>query len=101
MPFKKIELAKLGCIEPHSGEFRAHLRLRDGAGLLKEVRGPNRTTEEQAQTDLEQIRKAAEKSETREEGLEMMRKETQKLKGSGKYEAEIRDTPVHYGKEIR
>ena len=92
MPFAKIELAKLGGIEPHSGAFRAHLQFHDDGGLFKHIRGPNRTTEEQAQKDLEQIRKAAEKSETREEGLDMMRNETQKLKELAKYEAEIRDT---------
>jgi len=92
MPYAKIELAKLGRIEPHSGEFRAHLQFRDEAGLLKYIRAPNRITREQAQKDLEQIRKAAEKASNREEGLEMMRSEAQKLKESAKYEAEISET---------
>ena len=46
------------------------------------IRGPSRTTEERAQKDLEEIRKAGTKGKTREEGLEFMRDEAQKLKDS-------------------
>jgi len=41
---------------------------------------------------LEQIRKAGAKGESREEGIQFMRDEAQKLKESAKYEAEIRET---------
>ena len=46
----------------------------------KSTYGPTRATREQAQKDLEQIHKAAEKAATREEGLEMMRNEAYKIK---------------------
>ncbi len=92
MPRSKPDLSELGSVELHGGEFRAHLQFRDEVDKKVQIRGPNRTTQEQAQKDLEQIRKAAEKAETREEGLEMMRNEARKLKESAQYEAEIRDT---------
>jgi len=92
MPREKTPLGELGSVFEHGGEFRAHLQFRDESNRVENIVGPNRTTEEQAQKDLEQIRKAAEKAETREEGLEMMRSEAQTLKDSAKYEAEIRET---------
>ena len=92
MPFVQAELAQLGGTESHNGEFRAHMQFRGEANKNVNIRGPNRTTQEQAQKDLEEIRKAAEKAETREEGLEMMRDEAQRLKNSAQYEAEIQET---------
>ena len=92
MPLEAQSCSELGSIDPNKNEFRAHLQLRDESSKKAHICGPNRTTEEQAQKDLEQIRKAAEKAETREEGLEMMRNEAQKLKEAAQYEAEIRDT---------
>ena len=80
MPRQKTPLSELGSLDIHHNECCAHLQFRDEAGTQRNIYGPNRATEEQAQKDLEQIRKAAEKSETREEGLEMMRNEAQKLK---------------------
>ena len=92
MPRQQAPLSELGSTYSVNGEFRAHLNFLDQTGYQKNILGPSRTTEEQAQKDLEQIRKAAEKAETREEGLEMMRSEAQKLKDSAKYEAEISET---------
>jgi len=92
MPREKTPLGELGSVFEHGREFRACLKFRDESNSFENIYGPNRTTEEQAQKDLEQIRKAAEKAETREEGLKMMRSEAQKLKDSAKYEAEIRET---------
>jgi len=92
MPLSKHDSSKLGSVELHAGEFRAHFQFRDQVHQKVNIRGPSRTTEEQAQKDLEQIRKASQQAETREEGLEMMRNEAQKLKVSATYEAEIRDT---------
>jgi len=92
MPRQQAPLSELGSTYSVNGEFCAHLNFLDQTGYQKNILGPSRTTEEQAQKDLEQIRKAAEKAETREEGLEMMRSEAQKLKDSAKYEAEISET---------
>ena len=55
MPFVKTELARLGGTEPHKGEFRAHLHLRDESGAQVNIRGPSRPSEEEAQKDLDQI----------------------------------------------
>jgi len=92
MPREKTPLGELGSVFEHGGEFRARLAFRDESNSFENIVGPSRTTEEQAQKDLEQIRKAAEKAETREEGLEMMRSEAQTLKESAKYAAEISET---------
>ena len=92
MPRQKTPLSELGSIYAYHGEHYAHLQFREQADKKTDIYGPNRTTEEQAQKDLEQIRKASQQAETREEGLEMMRNEAQKLKVSATYEAEIRDT---------
>ena len=92
MPRQKTPLSELGSLYTYHGECCAHLRLRDKTGAQRHIYGPNRTTEGQAQKDLEQIRKAGAKGETREEGLQFMRDEAQKLKESAQYEAEIRET---------
>ena len=92
MPLEAQSCSELGSIDPNKNEFRAHLQLRDESGKKAHICGPNRTTEEQAQKDLEQIRKAGAEGKTREEGLQLMRNSAQKLKESVQYEAEIRET---------
>ena len=92
MPKKKAPLSELGAVREHKQGWFAHVQDHDDFCKKIQICGPNRTTQEQAQKDLEQIRKASEKAETREEGLEMMRNEARKLKESAQYEAEIRDT---------
>jgi len=92
MPRQKTPLSELGSIYAYHGEHCAHLQFREPADKKTDIYGPSRKTEEQAQKDLEEIRKAAEKAETREEGLEMMRDEAQRLKNSAQYEAEIQET---------
>ena len=92
MPRQKIPLSELGSLYAYHGEHYADLQFREQADKKTHIYGPGRVTQEQAQKDLEQIRKAAEKAETREEGLEMMRTEARKLKDLAKYEAEIRET---------
>ena len=89
---QKTSLSELGATDDHhNGEFRARVQYREELCTLRTICGPSHVTREQAQKDLEQIRKAAE-GKSREEGLEMMRNEAQKLKESAQYEAEIRDT---------
>lgn len=92
MPRQSTPLSELGSLYIHHDECCAHLQFRDEPGVQRNIYGPNCTTHEQAQKDLEQIRKPAEKAETSEKGLEMMQTEAQKLKDSAKYETEIRDT---------
>ena len=92
MSLVKTALAELGGTESHNGEVRAHIQCRDDSGRKVNVRGPSRTTEEQAQKDLERIRKAGTEGNTRDEGLEKMRDEANQLKESAHYEAEIRET---------
>ena len=55
MPFNKTALANLGGTEMHKGEFRAHLQYRNEFGTNINIRGPNRTTEDEAQKDLQQF----------------------------------------------
>ena len=92
MPGQKTLLSELGAVDEHKGEFRARVQFRDGMCTLRTICGPNRKTKEQAQKDLEEIRKAGTKGKTREEGLQMMQEEARKLKDSAQYEAEIRET---------
>ena len=92
MPRQKTPLSELGAVYEHKGEFRLHLNFLDQAGSQKDIYGPSRKTKEQAQKDLEEIRKAGTKGKTRGEGLQFMRDEAQKLKDSAQYEAEIRET---------
>jgi len=92
MPRSKPDLSELGSVELHGGEFRAHLQFRDGVDQKVQIRGPSRTTQEHAQQDLEQIRKAAEKAETREEGLKIMEAEARRIKISAEYQSEIQQT---------
>ena len=92
MPREKTPLDALGSVFEHGGEFRAHFKFRDERNSFENIIGPSRKTEERAQKDLEEIRKAGTKGKTREEGLQFMRDEAQKLKDSAQYEAEIRET---------
>ena len=92
MPKRKSSLSELGTITAQKEEFRAHFYLRNDEGNQVNITGPSRVTQEQAQRDLTQIRAVGAKGETREEGLEMMRNEAQKLKESAQYEAEIQET---------
>ena len=92
MPFVQVDLAELGGTEPHKGDFRAHLQFRAEAEKKVNIYGPSRVTQEQAQNDLEQICKAAEKAETREEGLQLMRTEAEKLKEQMQKDKEDKNT---------
>ena len=65
MPFAKRDLAKMGGVQAHKGEFRAHFYLRRDTGEQINIIGPSRETEEEAQEDLEQIRAAGGVGKTR------------------------------------
>ena len=65
MPRNKTALSELGAIEQHWEEFRAHIQFRDGDGKQKDIRGPCRASEDEAQKDLNQICQAGGVGSTR------------------------------------
>ena len=75
MPFDRTALANLGGTEMHKGELRAHIQHRNETGTNINIRGPNRTTEEEARKDLTQIRQAG--------GVGSPRKKSLKQNGGG------------------
>ena len=92
MPFDKTALANLGGTEPHKGEFRAHLNLRSETGTQMSIRGPSRTTEDEAQKDLRQICAAGGVGSTREESLKIMMAEARRIKVAVEYQNQIQQT---------
>ena len=92
MPFDKTVLANLGSTQPHKGEFRAHLKLRDEEGTKINIRGTLRPTEVEAQKDLRQIRAAGSVGATREESLKIMMAEARRIKMSAEYQSQIQQT---------
>ncbi len=92
MPFAKADLAKLGGTESHKGEFRAHLQFRNEKGTNINIYGPCRTTEDEAQKDLDQIRAAGSIGRNREEGLKIMEAEARRIKMSAEYQSQIQQT---------
>jgi len=92
MPFDKTAIANLGGTEPHKGEFRAHLNLRSETGTQMNIRGPSRTTEDEALKDLVQIRAAGAVGSTREESLKIMMAEARRIKVAVEYQNQIQQT---------
>jgi len=92
MPFDKSALAKLGGSEPHKGEFRSHLQFRDEKGINKNIYGPSRSTDDEAQKDLRQIRSAGAVGATREEGLKIMMAEARRIQMTAEYQNQIQQT---------
>jgi len=92
MPFDRTALANFGGIEPRNNEFRAHFQFRDGSHTKKDIRGPCRTTEDEAQKDLAQIRAAGAVGSTREESLQIMEAEARRIKLAAEYQHQIQQT---------
>ena len=90
MPWKQTPLAELGSVEPHGGDYRAHLQYRDEAGAKKHINGPDRSDRRRAKTDLDQMRAAGAIGTTREQGLQYMAAEARRLQVSASFEAEVR-----------
>ena len=86
MPFDKTVLASLGGTEPHNGEFRSHLQVRDEKGTKRHICASCRATEEEAEKDLRQIRAAGAVGSTREESLKIMMAETRRIKMAVEYQ---------------
>ena len=92
MPRSKAAVSELGTIYAHRAEFRAHIKFRDDDGQYKNIYGPSRATENEAQKDLDQIRAAGGVGATREEGLKIMKAEARRIKISAEYQSEIQQT---------
>jgi len=92
MPFDKRVLANLGGTAPHNGEFRAHIQLRSEEGTKINIIGPCRTTEDEAQKDVVQIRAAGAVGSTREESLKIMMAEARRIKMAVEYQNQIQQT---------
>ena len=82
MPRNKAPVSELGAIYAHGAEFRAHVQFRADDGEQKNIYGPSRATEDEAQKDLRQIRAAGGVGSTREESLKIMMAEARRIKMS-------------------
>ena len=91
MPRNKTDVNNLGTIHAHGAEFRAHIHFRDDAGKQRNILGPNRGSQHEAQRDLDQLRKAGSIGTTREEGLKLMEAEANQIKMSAEYQAQIQE----------
>ena len=75
-----MSFAKAGEVWCGAADFRAHIQYRE-KGKNSHIYGPHRQRRDDAQNDLEAIRLAANPfPDSREEALEAMRKEAQRLK---------------------
>ena len=92
MPRNKTPVNELGTIYTHGEAFRVHIQFREDDGKHKDIIGPNRSTDEEAQKDLDQIRAAGGVGATREEGLKIMEAEARRIKISAEYQSEIQQT---------
>ena len=80
MPRKQTPLEELGGVESYERYYRAHVQYRNEMGVNIHLRGPDRPHKNRAQADLAQIRRAGAIGKTREEGLEIMVAEAQRIR---------------------
>ena len=92
MPRNKPPVSELGTIYVRGAEFWAHIQFRDDDGNKKQIYGPSRGAEGEAQKDLDQIRAAGGVGATREEGLKIMAAEARRIKMSAEYQSQIQET---------
>ena len=92
MPRNKTAVNDLGTICAHGAEFRAHIHCRDDTGGQKNIYGPSRGSQNEAQKDLDQIRMAGGVGATREEGIKLMEAEAIRIKKLTEYQSEIQQT---------
>ena len=78
MPRNKSSLSQLGVVDTHKEGFRADIQFRNEAAEKKNIRGPNRDTEKEAQKDLDQIRAAGGIGRNREESPKIMAAEARR-----------------------
>ena len=92
MPRNKAAASELGTIDAHGAEFRAHIKFCSDAGEQMHIHGPSRATENEAQNNLDQLRAAGGVGPTREESLQIMAAEAQRIKMSAEYQSQIQQT---------
>ena len=92
MPRSKVPVSEMGVVNSHREGMRAHIQFRADDEEQKHIYGPNRSTDEEAQKDLDQIRAAGGVGATREEGLKIMAAEAQRIKMSAEYQSQIQET---------
>ena len=88
----KPPVSELGAIYVRGSEFWAHIQFRDDDGNKKQIYGPSRGAEGEAQKDLDQIRAAGGVGATCEAGLKIMEAEARRIKISAEYQSEIQQT---------
>ena len=76
----------MGVVNSHREGMRAHIQFRADDEEQKHIYGPNRSTDEEAQKDLDQIRAAGGVGATREEGLKIIAAEARRIKRNRKHE---------------
>ena len=83
-------MTKLGTVEFHRDEYRAHVQYRSESEMVTHIRGPDRRDKSRAKADLAQMRACGSIASTREKGFAFMAGEAMRIRESAKYEAEIR-----------
>ena len=89
MPRNKAPVSEMGVVDAHKEGLRAHIQFRSDGEEQKHIYGPSRSTENEAQKDLVQIRAAGGVGSTREESLKIMEAEARRIKISAEYQSEI------------
>ena len=95
MPKKPFQ--DMGVVKVHRNGYRAHLQYRDSSATCKDICGPERRNNAQAEADLAQIRAAGAVARSREEGLEYMAAEARRMKVTARYQADIREAVQQLG----
>ena len=81
-----------GVVCSHKEGMRAHIQFCADGEEQTHIYEPNRSTDEEAQKDLDQIRAAGGVGATREEGLKIMAAEARRIKMSAEYQSQIQET---------
>ena len=90
MPKQQTPLNELGGILRHNEDyFCARVQYRNESGLMCSIQGPDRCDKKRAQSDLEHLRGAGSIGKTREQGLEYMKAEAQRIKVEAMYQADL------------
>ena len=63
----KAPVSEMGVVDVHKEGLRAHIQFRSDGEEQKHIYGPSRSTENEAQKDLDQIRAAGGVGSTRED----------------------------------
>ena len=88
MPPKRA-CSQLGDIEESAATFCAHIQYKNEQRKLKNIRGPRRTSQRRAESDLAAIRAAADGQPSRTEGIEAMGNAAQLLQAQAQCENRV------------